>query len=866
MAFDALNSVFCQLTVFGSIFVLFLSDLGLNKARIGVVLSLIPFAGICAIFLAPLSARLGVKRVFVSFWATRNVFVGGVLAAPWVAGRYGSRAAFLYVAGMMACFSLCRAFGEAANAQWRQDIIPHKLRGRFAALDGIVCTLAGVTAVFLAGWVIRSSWSIWRYVAVMAAGVATGFASVYWAWRIPGGLDARPGRRTIWHLRRFGWALRDRNFLIYMTALSLVTFGSAPLGVFVPLFLKEKVGVAPANVVLLQNGVMIGMLLSGYLWGWTADRYGSKPVILSGLGLLLAPPLAWLVIPYGSAWSVPIAAAVMVVGGMAAAGYALGTGRQLYVSIVPPRRKTHYMSVFCAWMGATGGLGQVLAGQSMTLARGASGTFLGLSYNPYTFLFLFSIAMLICGLVLQRRVRVDGAMPVRSFVGMFFQGNPLMAVDSLLRYHLAGREADRVEMIRRLGRAGSPLSVDRLADALEDPSFAVRYEAILAIARTRGDPTLTGDLIETLMGAQNDLSLAAAWALGRMGQPEGIAPLRWAFTASSRLLRLRAARALAALGDRDILDALRHRATAEDDPHLRAGYQDTLEILQAGVDRAALVGRLARLRRTRSVPALLAALRDRDFYVRFEAIIAASQRRHPVLTAELIRILLEGRDDVSVEAAWALSRIGDPSAVEPLMQTFHSDYALLAARSARALAALGEGQVAGEMVQRLDSPLPPGLRIAYASALGQLRVRKAVRHLIALHPFLPGGSWISELNLALARLVGQEQFFIRLWRNMRGDLPTGAATALHRLCARSVTLNSHEQAGTLARQCVQALAREDLQQGAALLADVLGAVESAVADNCTAAIMRHCRECLRQGGPGQTEAIPLAIHCLKSLG
>ncbi len=861
-AFDAFNSVFCRLTVFDSVFVLFLSELGLDKARIGLVLSLIHFAAVGSIFLAPLAARVGVKPVFLVFWGARNLFVLGMLPLPYVAGRYGTQAAFVFVAVMMAGFALLRAFGQAANAQWRQDIIPHRLRGRFSAVDNIIATLAGVAAVFVAGWVIRSSQSIWRYVWLLGTGATVGLASIYWAWRIPGGLEARPGRPAIWHLRRFLKTLRDRNFLTYMTALSLVAFGLAPLMIFVPLFLKEAVGISASTVVLLQSGFLIGMLLSSYLWGWAADRFGSKPVILSGLGLLLVPPLAWLVIPYGSAWSVPIALAVMAVGGMASVGYMLGTGRQLYVSIVPARRKTHYMSVFCAWMGITGGLGQVLAGQSMTLARGAAGTFLGVHVNPYTFLFLFSITMLLAGLALQRQVRVDGSMPVRRFVGLFFQGNPLMAVDSLLRYDLAGQETQRVEMIRRLGQARSPLSADRLADALADPSFQVRYEAIIAIARTRSDPALTGQLVETLIGEQQDLSLAAAWALGRLGTAEAIAPLRWAFAAEAPLLRLRAARALAALGDRGICQELAQRASSEADPALRRAYEDTLGVLQAGGDPKTLKRRLTHLRRTRRTEALLEALRDRDFYVRFEAMILAAQRPRPPLTAELIRILLEEGADVSVEAAWALSRIGDPAAVEPLIQTLRGGAPLLAARSARALAALGDARMVGEMLHRLTSPISPHLRIAYASALGQLRVRKAVEALIALHAALPSASWISELNLALARLVGSERFFIQLWRAMRADPATAAATALHRVRGR---LQPRGPAGELAERCIEALGRDDLAQGAGLLAELLGVVRTDVTAACPAAVMRHCQSCLRQAGPGQIEAIPLAIHCLWTL-
>ena len=236
MAFDALNSVFCRLTVFGSVFVLFLSDLGLDKARIGVVLSLIPFAGIGAIFLAPLAAGWGSSGCSWPSGRRGTSSSPALLATPLVATRrWGVDGAFVFVAAMTAGFSLCRAFGEAANAQWRQDIIPHQLRGRFSAVDNIVATLAGVAAVFVSGWVIAP---MEQPLAVRLAdgrrgGRGTGvdllgLADPRRAWR------PEAGKPAVWHLRRFAKALSDRNFLTYLTALSLVTVGSVPLNVFVP--------------------------------------------------------------------------------------------------------------------------------------------------------------------------------------------------------------------------------------------------------------------------------------------------------------------------------------------------------------------------------------------------------------------------------------------------------------------------------------------------------------------------------------------------------------------------------------------------------------------------------------------------------
>lgn len=49
IAFDTANSVYCQLTILGSLFVLYLNELGLNKTQIGALLSLFPFTALLAL-------------------------------------------------------------------------------------------------------------------------------------------------------------------------------------------------------------------------------------------------------------------------------------------------------------------------------------------------------------------------------------------------------------------------------------------------------------------------------------------------------------------------------------------------------------------------------------------------------------------------------------------------------------------------------------------------------------------------------------------------------------------------------------------------------------------------------------------------
>ena len=87
---NSANSVFVQFTYFGSAFVLFLDRLGLSKADIGFILSLIPFANLVAIWIAPLAARYGYKRTFIIFFGLRKLVTFFLLLTPWVVAQFGA--------------------------------------------------------------------------------------------------------------------------------------------------------------------------------------------------------------------------------------------------------------------------------------------------------------------------------------------------------------------------------------------------------------------------------------------------------------------------------------------------------------------------------------------------------------------------------------------------------------------------------------------------------------------------------------------------------------------------------------------------------------------------------------------------------
>jgi MFS family permease len=399
---------------------------------------------------------------------------------------------------------------------------------------------------------------------------------------VPGGKPVKDISSNGSHFRGMLNSLRDINFRRYMTGLSLVTIGAGAFIAFLPLFMKEQIGISSKYVVWLDIGMYTGALVSSFLWGWASDRFGSKPVMLSGPYLMLPLPLLCFIMPRNSGASVEIAMTIYFLLGIGQTAWVLGFARYLFVNAVPRAQKTPYMAVFYAGAGLTGGIAPILAGQLLKCSASLDTKVVFFHIDSYTPFFVFSTFFLGIGIMALSSVRSDGALPMRKFVGIFLQGNPLLAVSTLLRYYRAPDEESRVSITERLGYANNPMNNHELIEALNDPSFNVRYEAIIAIAHCKPNLELIDALILVLGGSEPDLSVNAAWALGRLGDKHAIMPLREMLHSEHRSLCARSARALATLGDTDSIPEFIDLFRSQADPGLRIAYAQSLGKLRCG--------------------------------------------------------------------------------------------------------------------------------------------------------------------------------------------------------------------------------------------------------------------------------------------
>jgi MFS family permease len=723
IASNAFLAIFVQLTYFGSVFVLFLDELGLSKGQVGLVLSLIPFASLLALFVAPAVARLGYKRTYITFFLARNLVTAGLVFTPLVLSQFGSRAALVFVIGVVATFAIFRAVGITGSFPWIQEYVPNAVRGKYTATNNFFSTLTGFLAIMTAGLVLNRTMDLTGYVVLIALGVLFGMVSVWLARRIPGGAPASAADAEERRQRDLATALRDSTLIRYLAGVGLFTLATVSLSSFLSLYMQDEVGLSSASVVRLQNGVLVGSLLSTYLWGWAADRYGSKPVIMYGSAMRALLPLGWMLMPKGTALSFPVAIGIAFMQGIADVGWTVGSARLLYNRVVPPDKRTDYLALYFAWVGIAGGFSQLIGGRLLDATSGLGGQFLFFDITPYTPLLLLGAILPIVAMVIFRRIQEDRALGMGEFAGLFLRGNPFLAMEAVVRFGRAGDEYAAVRVTERLGKAKSPLTVEELLEALDDPRFNVRFEALVSIARMAPDQRLIDALAEVLAGPEPALSTVAAWGLGRMGDPRAIEPLRQAAVASQyRSVRTHCIRALGVLGDRE------------------------------------------------SIPGLL---------------------------------------------------------------------------------------------QGLEEETDLGLELAYSAALGRLQVTEATGRLLQLLDASPNHNTRQEMALDIARLVGDEGYFVQLWRQFREEPGTAAAQVLMNLKKRAAAFGpDHTDLVAALDRAAGALARGELDAGMAPLAEALRLVPPHHLAEHEHLIVADCADHLEADRAARLEYGVLALHTL----
>jgi predicted MFS family arabinose efflux permease len=402
LAANSANMLFCYTTFFGSVFMLFLNELGMDKSRIGTILSFFPFCCLTALFTAPFIARCGFKRIFLLFYSLRIIFVIAVIPIAWILESFGPEKAFLWIATNIFLYALCKAIAETALFPWYQEIIPNSIRGRFNAINTVIQMIFSIVITASVGYVVGRFHTISRFTTLMTVGLIGGVLSTWFFNFCPGGAPAPDNSPDRSRVRDMLNPLKDKKYAEFNTGLLMVTLAWAFITAFTPLYLKEEVGLSNSVIVWLDIVNFLGCIASSYFWGWASDRYGSRSVMMLGPIMLIAFPVLCFFMPRGTIMTLPIAALTIFMLGCASIAWGIGSNRYLYVTAVPAERKTSYIAVYYANVGLAGGLGPIIAGKTLQLSSGVKAMLAGRSFDQYTVVFVVGLAALIIGMCTLR--------------------------------------------------------------------------------------------------------------------------------------------------------------------------------------------------------------------------------------------------------------------------------------------------------------------------------------------------------------------------------------------------------------------------------------------------------------------------------
>ena len=414
LAHVAFNNFFYLWTFGGSIFILFLNELGLPKDQIGLMLSFFPFAGLLALGTGTWIARFGRKRIYLIGYGLRKPIMASLLLLPWMLSSLSHSFALTYLYVVIIVVATLRALAETAYFPWLQEFVPNAVRGKYGAINTVLTMGTSLIALRIASQVIGQGTDIYRYMILIGAGAMIGLLAVALMAFVPGGQPlAMPGpsQPPVANLRKI---LQDHNFSYFLAGMGCYSIGVYMLASFLPLYLKEQIGLDPGAVVSLDMAAMLGGALASILSGVIADRVGSRPVMMPGLVMGVSIPLGWLILSPQVPQITLLCGLLYFSYGAFANSASIGASRLLFNSVIPFEKNTEYTSIYYAWAGFTGGIAPLAAGSLLSTLAGWRITVGLWVFDSFRLLFLISLLGFAASVYFYNKVRPDGVLTTRT--------------------------------------------------------------------------------------------------------------------------------------------------------------------------------------------------------------------------------------------------------------------------------------------------------------------------------------------------------------------------------------------------------------------------------------------------------------------
>ena len=651
--------------------------LGCSSFWLGALGGIPALAGLVQLFSSFLAQRYGERKALIAWFSlVSRVLWVPMLLIPFALPRSLWVGAFLL---LTLASSLCINVSAPLWTAWITDVVPEGSRGRYFGRRNMYSGWVGLVVPVLGGYFLDAATKRHTGSEPMAFGVLFLTASVFAFGSfglvlkspdVPEIKASADGQAQESALSYYKAPFADRKFQRVMAFLAVMVVGQSIAGQFFTVYQLKYLHLDYTAFQLLTAVATLASLASMPLWGYLADKYGNKPVLMISCALVLVPPLLWiLAAPDGISglWAydshhglrVSVTKLIIIVlnfiAGLGWAGVGL-TQFNLMIGAAPAEKRTVYVSAIAAISGLAGGIAPLVGGALMVAFGHLSFPDHGYLRSNYHLLFLIATLMRGAAMLLVGPIEEHGSRQTGYVLKQLKASKPIGSFNSIQKLSKGGSSQARVQAAEQLGRLKTPLAVEELVRALDDVALPVREQAALALGEIR-DPRATLSLVGKLTDSASGISGAAATALGRIGDKAALPALAAAAQLGPPTRQLAAMEALGRMSD--------------------ASVTEILSVL----------------------------LRDPDQTVRTAAIRALAEREDPAsLPSVIAQIEREQEPSNLAVLADALGRLGEPEAAEPLLRALNRTASPTVRREIlNAVGSLGGGRDAFYPYLALDS-------------------------------------------------------------------------------------------------------------------------------------------------------------------
>lgn len=623
----------------GTFMVGFVKLLGGSDLWIGVLTAIPSLLGILQIPGAIWGrSQPGYKKFVTPGGVLWRLFYLPVIALPLLAISADSK---LWIfAACVTVAAACVLIVSPIYNDWLAEMVPESSRGWFFSRRNAILAAVGTGVGTLGGLLLDGMRHLNRpkegFALVFLVGLICSAISLVFYFRmkdLPRPNPAPPHFREA--IRAFRMPLADRKFRVVLIFFIAFVFAQTFPGNLFGAYALESLGLPFTLIQICGAAQAIGSIIFGKWWGYLADKYGNRPLLLLlGMGIALTPVCWQLTRPDDLVWNATILLIGHVYSGAMWGGVAVCQFNLLLATSNPKDRAT-YLGLGMAVQAIVGGIAPLVGAQFMASVRAATDP-----WTAYHAIFWATMGLRFVASFFLLPVKEEGSVGIRQTIQRLRRISP-GGVAALQRLSKSTHPEAREEAIQAVASRGFTLASEEVIQALHDPSPRVRRQAATALARM-GEERAVRALIHQLEDHPDLVEEETIDALGDLGALEAVESLTPFLHSPRSSVRRATAKALGRMGATSAIPALMKSAEEAGDADLRRASLQALRMLGA----------------TEATDVICRSLYDSYPSVRIAAAEAVADLNLTEAAEHLRNSLRSFEDEAESEVAYSLGCVG----------------------------------------------------------------------------------------------------------------------------------------------------------------------------------------------------------------